>query len=173
MGLQSISERKLRRASSETGLPLIRAMRHSNHLWFGWVREGDGHWHVAIDPSTWGWDYEPGCGFSSCSKGTHGPAVLPSAEIVEEHERRERLREEELERKDAEAAAFVEMFTEETQKWMDAKAEETQKWTDAKAEEIGAVARVHARKITEDLQAQGLLKPGEEAIWEWESEGEK
>ncbi len=161
MGLQSISERKLRKATSETGLPLIRVMRHSNHLWFGWVREGDGHWHVDINPFTWKWDYEPGCGFSSCSQGTYGPSVLPSAEIVAEYERRVQARREEIERKNSEAAAFIEAY-----------AEGTQTWVEAKAAEIEVVARVYSGNLTRDLRAAGLLGPDEEVVFEW-TKGEK
>ena len=160
MGLQSISEKKVRKAVSETGLDLIRVMRHSNHLWFGWVREGEGHWHARIDPSTWEWAYEPGHQFSSCREGTYGPGVVPSQQIVEAYERLEQARLEELARKDAEAVEMIAAWTEATQAWLD-----------AKAQEVEAVARVHARGLTEDLQAQGLLKPGEEVVWE--TEGEK
>lgn len=119
MGLQAISERKVRRAASKTGLPLIRAMRHSNNLWFGWVREGEGHWHVTIDPVDWDWEYEPGCQFSSCSQGTHGPGVTPmDKSIVEAQQRRMLKRAQERAKKDADAAAFVQAWTEETQKWL-------------------------------------------------------
>ena len=121
MGLQETSERKVRKASSETGLPLIRAMRHSNNLWFGWVREGEGHWHVGIDPSTWEWGYLPGCGFSSCPAGTYGPGVLPPPDVLEKYERQEREWAEVQEQKDAAAAEFIATWTEETRKWLESK----------------------------------------------------
>ena len=116
MGLQAISERKVRRAASETGLPIFRAMRHSNNLWFGWVREGDSHWHVEIDPATWDWEYEPGCQFSSCREN---PGTTPSdPAVVAEHERREAERRMQRERKDVEAAAFIAAWTEQTKEWL-------------------------------------------------------
>lgn len=119
MGLQEISERKVGQAAHQTGLPLFRAMRHSNHLWFGWVREGDGHWHVEIDPSDWDWEYEPGCQFSSCAQGTHGPGVIPSdSSVVEEHERREEVRRADRVRRDEKAATFIREVYEGTQKWI-------------------------------------------------------
>ena len=113
MGLQSISERKVRNAASETRLPLFRAMRHSNNLWFGWVREGESHWHVVIDPATWDWEYDPGCQFSSCCEN---PGTVPSdPAIVAEHERREAERKAERERREAEAQEFITAWTQVTQ----------------------------------------------------------
>ena len=117
MGLQSIGERKVRRAASETGLSLFRAMRHSNNLWFGWVCEGDSHWHVRIDPASWDWEYEPGCQFSSCREN---PGTVPSdPTVVQEHERRESARQVEQERKDAEFQDFAQIWATETQKWLE------------------------------------------------------
>lgn len=120
MGLQEVGKKKTREAAARTGLPIFRVMRHSNHLWFGWVREGQSHWHVEIDPATWDWEYDPGCGFSSCQSGEHGPSVIPDDAIVEEHQRRKAARQAERERKDAEFSAFGQMWRDMTQKQFDA-----------------------------------------------------
>lgn len=75
MSVQLVSEKKLRQAASMTGLPLIRVLRHSNRHWFGFVRRGEGHWHVAINPVTWEWTTKTESAFSSCE--TYGPHVDP------------------------------------------------------------------------------------------------
>ena len=99
MGVQLVSEKKTREAASMTGLALIRVLRHSNRYWFGFVRRGKGHWHVAIDPVTWEWTTETESAFSSCEK--YGDHVDPpeglrlmavkAALAKEDHDRAERL----------------------------------------------------------------------------------
>lgn len=76
MGVQLVGEKKVREAARMTGLPIFRVLRHSNRLWYGFVSEGEGHWHVRIDPVTWAWTLGDGA-FSSCSEGTWGPHVDP------------------------------------------------------------------------------------------------
>lgn len=128
MGLQAISERKVRKAVAKTGLPIFRAMRHSNDLWFGWVCEGDGHWHVEINPKDWDWEYAPGCGFSSCSTGEHGPRMLPAdSSIVEEHERRESERQTRREFNEAHFQETARIWAEVTRKQFGLESEEPPK----------------------------------------------
>ena len=74
MGVQLISDRKMRIAAGMTGLGLFRVLRHSNRLWFGFVARGKGHWHVIIDPLTWEWSVDESA-FSSCDD--YGPHVDP------------------------------------------------------------------------------------------------
>ena len=78
MGLQLVGEKKSKEATEQTGLNLIRVLRHSNDLWFGIVKHGDGHFHVKIAPTTWEWSVDPGC-FSSCVEEDEpwGPSVEP------------------------------------------------------------------------------------------------
>jgi hypothetical protein len=118
MSLQTISDRKLRQAANATGLPLIRAMRHSNHLWFGWVAKDGGHWHVEINPSTWEWEYDEGCQFSSCRESVYGPRVDPDPEIVSAQAVLDQARAAERAQKDKEAGEFVEMWKTETERWL-------------------------------------------------------
>lgn len=118
MGLQKISERKVRRAATETGIPIFRAARHSNNLWFGWVREGDGHWHVNIYPPYWAWEYEPGCRFSSCSSGVHGAAVLPHPDIIAAHERAVEKRREDAAQSEREWQTFAAQWKLGTEEWL-------------------------------------------------------
>lgn len=101
MGVQAIGEKKVRLAAQMTGLPLFRCLRHSNRLWYGFVRKDGGHWHVRIDPLTWEWSLGDGA-FSSCADGLHGDHVAPpigltrlaerAAQFEYEQDRAERLR---------------------------------------------------------------------------------
>lgn len=119
MALQEISNRKVRKACAGTGLDLLRAMRHSNNLWFGWVREEEGHWHVAIDPATWEWEYEPGCGFSSCRENTYGPGVLPSdASVIAAHDQIVEERRAIAARKEEEWQDFASQWKRGTEAWL-------------------------------------------------------
>lgn len=83
MGLQEISDKKVRQARIMTGLRLIRCMRHSNDLWYGWVRDGAGHWHVRINPKTWSWRVDRNGGFASCAEKLYGPDVDPPRAFLE------------------------------------------------------------------------------------------
>lgn len=88
MGVQEIGPAKTRRAARETGLPIFRALRGSNRHWYGFVREGEGHYHIELDPETWEWwlaEDAPyaagrkGCHFTSCGEGQWEPLVDPPA----------------------------------------------------------------------------------------------
>jgi hypothetical protein len=119
MSPQPISERKIRQAARETGLPLIQAMRHSNNLWFGWVREGEGHWHVEIQPKTWEWEYHPECGFSSCRENTYGPGVVPNdPSVIAAHERAEEERRAVAVRADEEWHEVATQWKQATEEWL-------------------------------------------------------
>lgn len=97
-------------------------MRHSNHLWFGWVAKGSGHWHVAIDPATWEWEYRDRCGFSSCSEGKHGPRVEPDQEIVDAQAQLDATRVERRAQAERESDEFVAMWKAETERWLNREA---------------------------------------------------
>ena len=98
MGVQQISEKKTREAALTTGLPIFRALRHSNRLWFGFcygpvpgITGQKGHWHVEFDPVTGEW-WLPRSqgGFSSCADDLWGPHVDPPKTIVSHDEWRRR-----------------------------------------------------------------------------------
>lgn len=82
MGVQQIGGKKTRQAAMMTGLPIFRALRHSNRLWYGFVKSGIGHWHIRLDPITWAWQLSDGS-FSSCHNGEWGPHVDPPRHLRE------------------------------------------------------------------------------------------
>ena len=99
MGVQIVGEKKTREAASKTGLPIVRALRHSNRHWFCFCQAEAGHWHVAVDPVTWEWTLRTESAFTSCAR--YGPHVSPpeglqrlserASRADEEHARAERL----------------------------------------------------------------------------------
>jgi len=121
VGLQDIGKKKVQDARRGTHLNIIRLMRHSNRLWFGWVQEREGHWHVEIDPVTWDWDYHPRCGFSSCRDNTYGPGVVPSdPHVLERHQERAEERIAAGEEKAARQEEMIDAYTKATKEQFEA-----------------------------------------------------
>ena len=70
--------------AEQTGLDIVRLLRHGNHRWLAAVRLREGHFHVAIDPLTLEIVRDRGC-FSSCMEGTYGP-FIPDADAEDGRE---------------------------------------------------------------------------------------